>query len=88
MNKQKNNRPTFIKLGTVKDSTIKDNTARGNINGIDIKKLEDSEISGNKLIAPINSSKKKWYEKPYGLIFLGIVASLLAWLILHLYGLA
>ncbi|MEK7803437.1 MAG: hypothetical protein AAB251_03435 [Deltaproteobacteria bacterium] len=89
MNKSKNNRPTFIKLGSIKDSKIKDNTAVGDIDFADIKKVEQSQISGNKHITTIKtSSKKKWYEKPYGIILLGIVASLFAWLILRFYGFA
>jgi hypothetical protein len=37
----------------------------------------------------INASKKKrWYETPFGMLVLGIVASLLAWLILRFFGIA
>ena len=34
------------------------------------------------------SKKKKWYETFLGILALGIVASLLAWLILHFFGIA
>jgi len=35
-----------------------------------------------------NRKKKKFYEKPTGILLLGIVASLLAWLILRFFGIA
>lgn len=35
-----------------------------------------------------NEIKKKWYEKPFGILLIGIIASLLAWGILRFYGLA
>jgi hypothetical protein len=34
------------------------------------------------------SKKKKWYETFWGILVLGIVASLLAWLILRFFGIA
>jgi hypothetical protein len=35
-----------------------------------------------------NRKKKKCYEKPTGILLLGILASLLAWLILRFFGIA
>lgn len=79
MNVPKNNRQTFIKLGSVKKSKIEDNTVIGDIDFADIKSVEQSQISDNIHIKPIKTyPKKKWYEKPYGIIFLGIIASLIA----------
>jgi len=42
----------------------------------------------NEVQAISNQVKKLWFEKPYGIIFLGALASLLAWAILHYYGFA
>jgi len=41
-----------------------------------------------RLISATPKMKKKWYEKPLGILLIGIVASLLAWAILRYYGLA
>lgn len=41
-----------------------------------------------RLISSTPKTTKRWYEKPLGILLIGIVASLLAWLILHYYGLA
>lgn len=41
-----------------------------------------------RLISSTHKTTKRWYEKPLGILLIGIVASLLAWLILHYYGLA
>jgi len=36
----------------------------------------------------LTSKKKRWYEMPLGILALGIAASLLAWLVLHFFGIA
>ena len=41
-----------------------------------------------RLISSKPNIKKKWYEKPLGILLIGIVASLLAWAILRYYRLA
>ena len=34
----------------------------------------------------LNEIKKKWYEKPFGILLIGILTSFLAWVILCYYG--
>ena len=42
----------------------------------------------NLLLAEKNSNSKKWYESLFGILFLGVVASIIAWAILHYLGYA
>lgn len=77
MSKSKNNRPTFIKLGNMKDSEIKDNTAIGDIDFADIKNVEQSQIADNIHIKPDSQPKKHWHEKAWGKIVIGVVVGLI-----------
>ena len=39
-----------------------------------------------RFISPTSKTSKLWYEKPSGILLVGIIASLLAWALVHFYG--
>ena len=87
-NKNKKDKPTptaVIITDEAKDNVFVD----CNINGLKIeKKAEGNKFIATDITATSEPPKKKFYEKPTGILILGAIASLLAWLILHLFGLA
>ncbi|HAK88880.1 MAG: hypothetical protein A2077_05965 [Nitrospirae bacterium GWC2_46_6] len=85
MIQQKNNRPTFIKLGTIKNSTIKNNTAIGDINVMDIKNVEDSQISGNKHLITDSPPEKKWHETAWGKIIITVVSGIIVFILTRIF---
>ncbi|MBN1932532.1 MAG: hypothetical protein JW786_13095 [Desulfobacterales bacterium] len=48
-------------------------------------KAKDTTLIGN-VVSTNAPSEKRWFEKPFGVVALGVAASLLAWLIVHLCG--
>jgi len=74
--------------GKITNSTITDNKQIGGKTMIDNQgEIESTNIERN-LHVTDQISEKRWFEKPQGILFLGVVASLLAWAVLHYYGLA
>jgi len=71
------------------NSGITGNTQVGGNTMIDNQgEIEGGNIERNIHIAGQRKAKKRWFEKPLGILLLGVVASLLAWAVLHYYGLA
>ena len=89
------NKPSFIKISPgakVTGLVAKNNTMHGHGDFINNEgTLEDAKLKNNRHIIPAETSAlptKRWFEKPSGILLLGVVASLLAWAVLHHYGLA
>jgi len=36
----------------------------------------------------LNASKKKWYEKPFGIILLSVVSAIVTVFLIHIFGLS
>ena len=89
MSDQPSSRPTFIKATNVKGLTMKDNFVSGDVNFADLDNVEDLYSSGNVHITPIAptpSRHKTWYERPIGLIAIGLFIAVIAGGILHALG--
>jgi hypothetical protein len=90
MSEQKK-RPTGIYIENCEDITLSNNTGIGDMDLIVAKNSKNIKGSGNRHIIPDQEPalpKKRWFEKPLGILLLGVVASLLSWAVLYYYGLA
>jgi hypothetical protein len=77
----------FIKAKKLKDCTITGNKMLAKGEFIDTEKIETSDISNNVQIIPNNKSKKRWYEKPVGIVILAVIAIVIAAIITYCFGL-
>lgn len=79
MNEQENKRPIFIKATNVKGLVMKDNVSIGNADFAYLENVEGLDASGNVHITPSSTQPvKAWYEKPVGILVLGIAVSIIA----------
>ena len=89
MSDQHGSRPTFIKATNVKGLTMNDNVVSGDVNFADLDNVEDVHSSGNiqiNPVAPVSGRPKAWYERPIGLIAIGLFIAVIAGGILHALG--
>ena len=81
-------RPTFIKGNVLINATLENNTVSGDANFLDVKRAQNLRMSGNKHITPESTQDTKhWYEKPLGIIVLGVVVTVIGGAILFYFGL-
>jgi hypothetical protein len=89
MSEKSKTRPVFIKATNVEGLVMKDNTISGNADFAHLDQVRDVQASGN---VHINSSPtapseiKKWYERPLGIVALGLLVAVVAGGILHWLG--
>lgn len=89
MSKNKQSLAFIRAKGKIKTSVIKDNVGIGPYDFIQTKGVEDSEIEDNVHLSttPPSLPKKKWYEKPFGIVLLMVIAGLILALLLLYLGL-
>ena len=82
---EENGKPSFVKIASgaiVAGLTMKGNTMVGDGNFLRNEgKLEDANLENNQHILPViksNENSKKWYEKPIGIIVLGVLIAVIA----------
>jgi len=81
-------RPTFIRGKVFTNATLENNTVSGDADFLDVKRADNLRMSGNKQITPgTTQDKKHWYEKPLGIVVLGIVVTVIGGAILFYFGL-
>ncbi len=81
-------RPTFIKGNVLTNATLENNTVSGDSDFLDVKRAENLKMSGNKQITPYSTEDEKhWYEKPLGIVVLGILVTVIGGALLYYFGL-
>lgn len=89
------NRPSFIKIASgarVKGLIMDNNLMVGD--GDFLKNegvLEDANLTNNRHMPTFSSghppvSKKNWYEKPFGIVVLGVTVVLIGAFVVHTFG--
>jgi hypothetical protein len=89
MSDPKNSRPTFIKATNVDGLVMKDNVVRGDIDFAQLDNVSGVESSGNLHVTSGSSSpaaRKSWYERPAGIVTLGLLVAVVAGGVLHWLG--
>lgn len=76
----------LIKAKKLKDSIIKRNIIHGKSDLVEAEEIETSDISDNLQIVPNNKPKKRWYEKPFGIVLLMIIAGLIVAFLVYCFG--
>ena len=77
----------LIKAKKLKDAIIKRNIIHGKSDLVEAEEIETSDISDNLQIVPNNKPKKKrWYEKPFGIVLLMIIAGLIVAFLVYCFG--
>jgi hypothetical protein len=89
MSDENRKRPTFIKATNVKGLVMKDNVGIGDADFAHLENVEGLEASGNVHITPDKPDgtiSRAWYERPVGIVVLGLVVVLVGGAILYYLG--
>jgi hypothetical protein len=74
----------LIKAKKLKNGTLRNNVVIGDVDFVQAKSVEGLDVAANRHITPMPPVQRRWYAKLWGQILMGVIASLIAGVILYL----